>query len=215
MEHKPLRVLMIDDHPVVRKGIRSLISNYDEVEVVGEANDAAEGLDQLKTLEPDVVLLDIRLPDRLGLELLPEIKAIDPNVKVLVLTSFDDEEYVTEALKAGAQGYILKNSTDDSLIHSIQAAYRGDRVLSSGVMDVVLSHIAGDQTNTPQPTIDLDDDEIAILKMLATGAGNSDISESLFVSPTTLKRKTRRILEKMNVQSRVQAVAEAVRQGFV
>lgn len=214
MEAKAIRVLMIDDHPVVRKGIRSLISNYDEVEVVGEANDAADGLQQLTNLQPDVVLLDIRLPDRLGLELLPEIKAIDPNVKVLVLTSFDDEEYVTEALKTGAEGYILKNSTDDSLVHSIQAAYRGDRVLSSGVMDVVLSHMGSDQTENRIP-IDLDTDEIEILKMLAAGAGNNDISESLYISPTTLKRKTRRILEKMNVQSRVQAVAEAVRQGIV
>ncbi|MFK7804670.1 MAG: response regulator [Anaerolineae bacterium] len=214
MESKALRVLMIDDHPVVRKGIRSLISNYDEVEVVGEANDAAEGLHQLKKLQPDVVLLDIRLPDRLGLELLPEIKAIDPTVKVLVLTSFDDEEYVTEALKAGAQGYILKNSTDDSLVHSIQAAYRGDRVLSSGVMDVVLSHMTGESADH-RPTTDLEAEEIAILKMLAAGAGNTDISESLFISPTTLKRKTRKILEKMQVQSRVQAVAEAVRQGVI
>lgn len=205
---------MIDDHPVVRKGIRSLISNYDEVEVVGEANDAAEGLHQLTILQPDVVLLDIRLPDRLGLELLPEIKALDPNVKVLVLTSFDDQEYVTAALKAGAQGYILKNSTDDSLVHSIQAAYRGDRVLSSGVMDVVLSHMGG-ETVENRPPADLEPDEIAILKMLAAGAGNTDISDSLYISLTTLKRKTRRILEKMNVQSRVQAVAEAVRQGLV
>ena len=214
MENDVIRILMIDDHPVVRKGIRSLISNYSEVEVVGEANDAAEGLQKLKELQPDVVLLDIRLPDQLGLKLLPEIKAIDQDVKVLVLTSFDDEEYVTEALKAGAQGYILKNSTDDSLVHSIQAAYRGDRVLSSGVMDVVLSHIA-DEPEENRPKTILDTDEIAILRMLAAGAGNSAISESLYISPTTLKRKTRRILEKMQVQSRVQAVAEAVRQGLV
>lgn len=214
MEADVIRILMIDDHPVVRKGIRSLISNYSEVEVVGEANDAAEGLQKLKSLQPDVVLLDIRLPDQLGLKILPEIKKIDPNVKVLVLTSFDDEEYVTEALKAGAQGYILKNSTDDSLVHSIQAAYRGDRVLSSGVMDVVLSHLSNEYTENRPPTV-LDSDEIAILRMLAAGAGNSAISDSLYISPTTLKRKTRRILEKMQVQSRVQAVAEAVRQGLV
>lgn len=214
MTNEPIRVLMVDDHPVVRKGIRSLISNYAEVEVIGEANDAAEGLSLLTQLKPDVVLLDIRLPDQLGLDLLPQIKKLDPTVKVLVLTSFDDEEYVTQALKAGAEGYILKNSTDDSLIHSIQAAYRGDRVLSSGAMEVVLNSLGNESTH-PAQTVELDDDEIEILKLLAAGAANHQVSDSLFVSSTTLKRKIRKIQEKMGVQSRVQAVAEAVRQGIV
>ena len=205
---------MIDDHPVVRKGIRSLISNYDEVQVVGEANSAAEGLQMLADLQPDVVLLDIRLPDQLGLDVLPQIKKADPSIKVLVLTSFDDEEYVTQALKAGAEGYILKNSTDDSLIHSIQAAYRGDRVLSSAVMDVVLNSLATEPQATAQ-MVALETDEVEILKLLAAGAANHEVSDSLFVSQTTLKRKIRKILEKMGVQSRVQAVAEAVRQGIV
>ncbi len=214
MSISPIRLLMIDDHPVVRKGIRSLISNYDEVQVVGEANSAAEGLQMLADLQPDVVLLDIRLPDQLGLDLLPQIKKADPSIKVLVLTSFDDEEYVTQALKAGAEGYILKNSTDDSLIHSIQAAYRGDRVLSSAVMDVVLNSMGSEPAPTIQ-IVSLESDEIEILKLLAAGAANHEVSDSLFVSQTTLKRKIRKILEKMGVQSRVQAVAEAVRQGIV
>lgn len=214
MSISPIRLLMIDDHPVVRKGIRSLISNYDEVQVVGEANSAAEGLQMLADLQPDVVLLDIRLPDQLGLDLLPQIKKADPSIKVLVLTSFDDEEYVTQALKAGAEGYILKNSTDDSLIHSIQAAYRGDRVLSSAVMDVVLNSMGSEPAPTIQ-MVSLESDEIEILKLLAAGAANHEVSDSLFVSQTTLKRKIRKILEKMGVQSRVQAVAEAVRQGIV
>lgn len=214
MSISPIRLLMIDDHPVVRKGIRSLISNYDEVQVVGEANSAAEGLQMLADLQPDVVLLDIRLPDQLGLDVLPQIKKADPSIKVLVLTSFDDEEYVTQALKAGAEGYILKNSTDDSLIHSIQAAYRGDRVLSSAVMDVVLNSLATEPQATAQ-MVALETDEVEILKLLAAGAANHEVSDSLFVSQTTLKRKIRKILEKMGVQSRVQAVAEAVRQGIV
>lgn len=214
MSDQPIRVLMVDDHPVVRKGIRSLISNYAELEVVGEANDSAEGLRLLTQLQPDVVLLDIRLPDQSGLDLLPEIKAKEPNVKVLVLTSFDDEEYVTQALKAGAEGYILKNATDDSLIHSIQAAYRGERVLSSAAMDVVLNNLGSDSA-PPAQAVELEEEEIRILKLLAAGAANHEVSDSLFVSPTTLKRKMRKIQEKMGVQSRVQAVAEAVRQGIV
>ena len=214
MSKQPIRVLMVDDHPVVRKGIRSLISNYTEVEVVGEANDAAEGLQLLTQLQPDVVLLDIRLPDQLGLDVLPQMKAINPDVKILVLTSFDDEEYVTQALKAGAEGYILKNSTDDSLIHSIQAAYKGDRVLSSAALDVVLNNLGSEQ-NHPVQTVSLEADEVEILKLLAAGAANHEVSDSLYVSSTTLKRKIRKIQEKMGVQSRVQAVAEAVRQGIV
>ncbi|MEM9772962.1 MAG: response regulator transcription factor [Chloroflexota bacterium] len=214
MNNRPIRVLMIDDHPVVRKGIRSLISNYDQVKVIGEANDAAEGLHLLNDLKPDVILLDIRLPDQLGLDLLPTIKETDPNVKVLVLTSFDDEEYVTQALKAGAEGYILKNATDDSLIHSIQAAYKGDRVLSSAALDIVLNNLGGESPPS-RHQINLDADEIKILTLLAAGAANHEVSDSLYVSSTTLKRKIRKIQEKMGVQSRVQAVAEAVRHGIV
>ena len=210
--------MIVDDHPVVRQGISSLLSSYDQFQIVGEADNAADGLNLVTSIDPEVTLLDIRMPGRSGLDLLRDIKATASKTKVLILTSFEDEAYIKDALTAGAVGYILKNASDNSLVQAIEAASRGERVLSPKITEKVVAQLIAE--NRPDGeittiTAPLEEDEIMILQLLASGSANSEVADKLFISATTLKRKMRRILEKMGVQTRVQAVAEAVRRDLI
>jgi len=210
-----IRIVIVDDHPIVRQGISSLLSNYDEFELVGEAENGVEGLQLIKMAQPDVTLLDISLPGESGIDILRDIRQQQPEAKVLMLTSYDDEDFVTDALRAGAQGYILKNVSDEMLVQSIKAVYRGERVLSPRVTEKVVKQLIEDKTKTTAPDLDLEEEEITILKLLCEGASNAEIAQSLYMSTTSVKRKLRLIFNKLNVQTRAQAAAEAVRRGLV
>lgn len=210
----PIRIIIIDDHPVVRQGIRSLLSNYEEFSLVGEADNGTDGLALVQSEQPDVILLDIRMPGESGLDTLNNILRQQPGARVLMLTSFDDEEYVMTALRSGAYGYVLKSVSDDLLTNAIRAVHRGEKVLSSQVTDQVIRYALTEQTK-PGASLPLDEEDIAILRLLTQGASNAEIGETLYMSETTVKRKLRTIFETLNVQSRAQAAAEAVRQGLV
>lgn len=210
----PIRIIIIDDHPIVRQGIRSLLSNYDEFNLVGEADNGADGLQLVQTQNPDVVLLDISMPGESGLDTLNAILRQQTDARVLMLTSFDEEEYVMTALRSGAYGYVLKSVSDDLLTNAIRAVHRGEKVLSPQVTDQVIRYALTEQTK-PHTPLSLNDEEIAILRLLTQGASNAEIGDTLFMSSTTVKRKLRQIFTTMNVQSRAQAAAEAVRRGLV
>lgn len=217
----PIRIIIIDDHPIVRQGIASLLSNYREFALVGEAENGVDGRSLAQTAHPDVILLDIRMPGESGLDTLNAILRQQPTARVLMLTSFDDEEYVMTALRSGAYGYVLKSVSDDQLVNAIRAVHRGEKVLSSQVTDQVIRRALVEQTKPEYPQAAsgslsaLDDEEIAILRLLVQGASNTDIGESLYMSQTTVKRKLRQIFATLNVQTRAQAAAEAVRRGIV
>ncbi|HRQ39881.1 MAG TPA: response regulator transcription factor [Chloroflexota bacterium] len=217
----PIRIIVIDDHPIVRQGINSLLSNYREFALVGEADNGIDGRELAQTAHPDVILLDIRMPGESGLETLNAILRQQPTARVLMLTSFDEEEYVMTALRSGARGYVLKSVSDDQLVNAIRAVHRGEKVLSSQVTDQVIRHALTEQKKSEQPQAvagsppALDDEEIAILRLLVQGASNTDIGEALYMSQTTVKRKLRQIFATLNVQTRAQAAAEVVRQGIV
>ncbi len=208
-----IRVMVVDDHPIVRQGVRSLLSNYADFEIVGEAASGSTALRQAGDLAPHVILLDIRMPGVTGIDLVKQLRQIAPEAKVLMLTSFDDSEYVTGALRAGAHGYVLKSVSDETLVSAIRAVYFGERVLSPQVMDQVIQHFTGE---TPEPAvIGLTGDERRILRLLAEGASNAKIAADLYMGETTIKRKLQDIFEKMGVHSRAQAAAEAVRRGLI
>ena len=209
-----IRILLVDDHPIVREGVQSLLSNYEEFVVVGEAEDGETAVFQFRALQPDITLLDIRLPDESGLTVLNRLRQIQPTARILLLTSFEDDEYVMAALQAGAQGYILKNASDALLVQAIRAAHRGERVFSPRVTETMVRKLVGGDTDLP-PLEPLDTEEIQILHLLADGASNSDIGQALYLSSTSVKRKLSRIFSKMNVQTRAQAAAEAVRRGLI
>jgi DNA-binding NarL/FixJ family response regulator len=210
-----IRILVVDDHPIVRQGIRSLLSNYPEFKIVGEADNGAAALKQIQQLAPDVTLLDIRMPGESGLEVLQKIRQTQPDIKVLMLTSFDDNEYVMGALQAGAQGFVLKNISDEMLVNAIRSAYRSERVLGPQIAEQVVQWAISGASKPPSPALEFDQDEKAILSLLVTGASNSNIAAQLYMSNTTVKRKLRRIFAKLNVQTRAQAAAEAVRRDIV
>lgn len=210
-----IRILVVDDHQIVRQGIRSLLSNYPEFDIIGEAADGAAALKQVKQLTPDVTLLDIRLPGASGLEVLRQIRQVQPEARVLMLTSFDDEEYVLNALRAGAQGFVLKSVSDDMLVQAIHSVCRGERALSPQITEQVVRWVAT-TPSTPSPDKPaLDQDEQQILHLLVEGASNTAIAAQLYLSQTTLKRKLRKLFVKMNVQTRAQAAAEAVKRGLI
>ena len=211
----PIRIIVVDDHPIVRQGISSLLSNYDEFELVGEADNGEEGLRLLHEGNPDVTLLDVSLPNESGIDILRQIRQRQPEAKVLMLTSYDDEDFVLNALKAGAQGYVLKNVSDEMLVQSIKAVFRGERVLSPRVTEQVVKQLIEEKPKDPEPPKKFDEEEITILKLLSEGASNADIARSLYMSNTTVKRKLRVIFSKMNVHTRTEAAAEAVRRGLV
>ena len=207
-----IRVMVVDDHPIVRQGVRSLLSNYNDFEVVGEAGSGSIAMQKVGSLMPHVILLDIRMPGETGIELLKQLRQAAPQAKVLMLTSFDDSEYVTGALRAGAHGYVLKNVSDETLVSAIRAVYFGERVLSPQIVDQMIHTITAE---LPEPSISLTADERQILRLLADGAANAQIATDLYMSETTVKRKLQEIFEKLSVHSRAQAAALAVRRGLI
>lgn len=210
-----ITVLVVDDHPIVRQGIRSLLSNYPEFHLVGEAESGKQALAYFQAEPPDVTLLDISLPGESGLDVLRQIRQRVPTAKVLMLTSYDDEEYIMEALRVGALGFILKNVSDEMLVNAIQAVQRGERAFSPQVTEQVIQRALGQAVSRPQDTLNLDPEERQILRLLAEGASNGDIGNLLYMSDATVKRKVRQIFAELGVQTRAQAAAEAVRRGLV
>ena len=208
-----IRIMVVDDHPLVRQGVRSLLSNHADLEIVGEADNGLAALRHVAELLPNVILLDIRLPGETGIDLIKGMRRAAPAAKVLMLTSFDDGEYVTGALRAGAHGYVLKSISDETLVNAIRAVYFGERVLSPQVLDQMIQHLT---TDTREPEIvDLTEDERGIMRLLANGASNAKIASDLYMSETTVKRKLQEVFEKLSVHSRTQAAAEAVRRHLI
>jgi DNA-binding NarL/FixJ family response regulator len=206
------RVLIVDDHPVVRQGIKSLLSSYDTFQVVGEAATCGSAIEQFRTSRPDVVLLDIRLAGDSGLEVLDSILDDDPGAKVLMLSSFDDDEYVQRSLRAGALGYVLKGDSDAELVSAIEAVAKGHRALSPRVTENLVESLFG-----PPPLQDPEFDELdrSILRMLSDGLSNAQIAARLFMSDSTAKRRIRSIFERLGAGRRAEATAEAARRGLV
>jgi DNA-binding NarL/FixJ family response regulator len=209
-----IRIHIVDDHPVVRHGLKSLLSNYADFDVVGESAAVAEAQQQIASLAPDVVLLDIRLGSESGLDLLRWVRREQPEIKVLILTSFGDEDYVREALRRGAHGFVLKSSSDEMLCDAIRIVYRNGRVLGPQVTEQLVQQIDDVVDNTPA-NADFTDEEFKILHMLVDGYSNEDIAGVLYVSVATAKRRLQRIFTKLGVSNRSQATAEAVRRKLL
>lgn len=208
-------VLIVDDHEAVRRGMRSLIAIHADLRVVGEAANALQALLLARASQPNVALLDIRMPDRSGIDIIRELRAAAPACRVIVLSSFDDDEYVEQALQRGAQGYLTKGASQDVLIGAIRAAHHGERVLSPNVMSRVVARFTEFSQEHARRQLGLSDDDMGMLRMLIDGASNITIAARTFMSEATVKRKLQDIFRKLGVTTRAQAAAEAVRRNLM
>ncbi len=210
-----VRVLIVDDHPIVRQGVRSVLANHPDIEVVGEADGAASLFANLESLKPHVVLLDVRMPGQNGIEITQRLKREHPEVKVILLSTYDDEEFLFGALRAGAEGYLLKSTSNEVLASSIRQVGRGERLLSPELVGKVMREFQDLAKEKTRADSGLTDQELQVLRMIANGATNKEIAEKLYWSEVTVKRKVQDILEKMGVANRAQAVAEAGKRGLL
>lgn len=211
---RAIRVLVVDDQTLFRAGLTSLLSEDERVDVVGQAIDGGDAVKQAIKLKPDVALMDIKMPNVDGIEATRQIIEAVPGVKVLVLTTFETDSQVIQALKAGASGYVLKDSSAAAIVSSIVAVMAGEKVMASAVANRVLEMLTG--STTPKEFYDgLTNREIEILKLLANGMANKQIAYRLKISEKTVRNHVSNTYEKLGIYDRSQAVLYAVRKGLV
>jgi DNA-binding NarL/FixJ family response regulator len=211
---RPVRVLVADDQTLFRVGLAGLLSKDDRVEVVGQAGDGMEALHLCEELEPDVVLMDIRMPNLDGIKATELIHAARPATRVLILTSLDADSHVMAALKVGASGYVLKDSSPDALVASILTVMSGERVMGGVVAERVLAMLTG-ETTTQEFYDGLTRREVEILKLIAAGAGNKQITQKLSISEKTVRNHISNMYEKLGLSDRTQMVLYAARKGLI
>ena len=202
-----IRVLIADDHGVVREGLVSMIKrNRADMTVAGEASNGREAVELWKRERPDVTLLDLRMPELDGVEVIKEIRAIDKKARIIVLTTFDGDEDIYRAIQAGAKGYLLKDVPREALMNSIRRVHAGETSVPLHLVAKLADRVSGET---------LSEREIEVLKLMAQGKSNKEIATALFITEGTVKSHGKSIFAKMNVSSRAEAVAEATRRGFL
>jgi DNA-binding NarL/FixJ family response regulator len=210
-----IRVLVADDQSMVRAGFRMLLADEEDIEVVAEASNGLEAVDKARRFDPTVVLMDIRMPELDGLEATRRIVAANPDARVLVLTTFDLDEYVYEALRAGASGFVLKDDPPEQLLAAVRTVAAGDALLSPSVTRSVISQFARAPRRAPPPGLDeLSGRELEVFRLIALGLSNAQIGQELFIGETTVKTHVTHILQKLDLRDRVQAVVLAYQAGI-
>ena len=211
-----IRVLVADDQSMVRAGFRMLLADEEDIEVVAEASNGVEAVEKAARCQPTVVLMDIRMPELDGLEATRRILAADPDARILILTTFDLDEYIYEALRAGASGFVLKDDPPEQLIAAIHTVSAGDALLSPAITKRVIAQFARIPPPAPPHELaELTARERDILRLVAQGLSNAEIAQQLYISETTVKTHVTHILQKLNLRDRVQAVVLAYQSGIV
>ena len=212
-----VRVLIVDDHPVVRDGISTMLSREKGFQVVGEAGNGLEAVAMAQKLVPDVILMDLRMPEMDGVEAMRQITELGLEARFIVLTTFDTDEYIFHAIEAGAKSYLLKDSSREDLFNAVRAAHRGESLIQPSVARRVLDRFAqiSKQTGHGGPSDILSERELEVLRLMATGAANKQIAASLSVSESTAKTHVANIFQKLGVNDRTGAVTLAVQRGII
>ncbi len=212
-----IRLLLVDDHAVVRSGLKMLLSGQKEMEIVGEAASAAQALSETERVQPNVILMDIGLPDKTGIEATRAIKSKFPDVKIVALTIHEDEEYFFQMLNAGASGYVPKRAAPEELITAINAAAIGEVYLYPSLAKLLVrDFLSAERPAEEKLNLDgLTEREHEVLTHLAEGASNDEIASSLVISPKTVERHRENIMRKLNLHSRAELVRYAIRKGII
>jgi DNA-binding NarL/FixJ family response regulator len=216
---EPIRVLIVDDHALFRRGLVMVLEQEKDIDLVGEAGDGAEAVNIAQETMPDVVLMDVRMPRRGGIEATSQIKALAPHIKILMLTISDEEADLYDAIKAGASGYLLKEISIEEVANAIRQVHAGQSMISPSMASKLLTEFAtmvkktDEKPAAAQPR--LTEREMEVLRLVAKGRNNRDIAKELFISENTVKNHIRNILEKLHLHSRMQAVVYAVREKLL
>ncbi len=214
MSDDPIRILIVDDHAIVRKGLRALLEAKSDIEVVGEAANGEEAIQQASLLRPDVILLDLVMPQKDGIEAIGEILHDDPEARILVLTSFADDDKVYAAIKGGAMGYLLKDSRPQELLGAIRAVHEGQLSIMPAIALKLVRELNHDSPE-PRTRDPLTPREVVVLRLLAQGLTNQTIAQQLFISDRTVTTHVSNILGKLHLANRTQAALYALKEGLV
>jgi DNA-binding NarL/FixJ family response regulator len=210
-----IRILIADDHPLFRKGMRALLSSMDDVEVVGEATRGQEALELAATLQPDVILMDLQMPDGGGITATRQIMAASPHIRILVVTLFQDDDSVFAALRAGARGYVLKDTDEDEMVRAIRAVAGGEAIFSPAIATRLIDFFAAPRPAAPKAIFpELTEREREILSLIAQGESNAEIAARLVLSLKTVRNHVSNIFSKLQVADRVQAAIRARAAGL-
>ncbi|MBA7596839.1 Transcriptional regulatory protein DegU [subsurface metagenome] len=209
-----IRVLLVDDHPVVRHGLRRMLELEKDMEVVAEAADGEQALDEIGTVSPDIVLLDIRIPGMGGIETIRQIREHHPETNVVVLTMYGDQ-YLSQAIEAGAVGYLVKDVGNEELIQAIRTVHRGQSILHPSLSRGLFNEFASLAKGWNNNRAFLSPRELEIIRFIAAGSTNKEIAAQLFLSETAVKRGVRRIFDKLEAKDRAEAVSLAYKRGII
>ncbi len=212
-----MRLLLVDDHEVVRSGLRMLLESQEDIQIVGEAGTAAEALEAVERLEPEVILLDIGLPDMSGIQVMERIREIEPDIAVVALTIHEDKEYFFKMLDAGATGYVPKRAAPDELLTAIRAAAQGQVYLYPSLATLLVKDYLDQdaEARESRKLNGLTERELEVLTHVADGATNAEIGHDLGISPKTVARHRENIMAKLNLHSRTELVKYAIRKGII
>lgn len=210
-----IKILLVDDHAVVRSGLHMILEPEEDVVIIGEAENAKQAIEKARTLEPDVILMDIHLPDMSGIEVTKQIKKINPAIAIVALTINEDEEYFFKMLEAGANGYVPKRAAPEELLTAIRAAAESEVYIYPSLAKLLVRDFLSAEPKQTNELELLTEREIELLSHLADGATNNEIADTLHISPKTVSRHRENIMKKLNLRNRTELVKFAIRKGII